>query len=490
MANQIDRITKVQIQQQDQTFGQPYAVGAEARFVTMSDGSDVQTVIDALQLSNRKNINQLARKGKQLVITRVDDSTATLDLLWDKNTDKIAGIVDATGGTANKGKVWKVGNDGKPGWGVQDKTKTSELDVFKPATSAVAGVKGLVPAPEKGQQARYLRGDAKWVTPPGTVKNAIGQAGYVDATTTANAYYNTFWSVGHAPAGSTKQTNFPAWRRNDICFVGATSNVAGLAGLVPAPAKGQQGKFLKGDGTWGDPPKSVWRPNTKDQDGYVIKPGNITNSFWGINKNGVLGWTNFKDVNLYNEGNFCSANKNRNLFLCGDGTWRDINAIVSNDIGTKVCFARWQVEVTNRTMTALSNDANDWKLLTLNGASMKGHYMAIANVSVDTRRSNGFPGITGNVINNNSYICSNPLEGYLRAVVNITDDVNQNKKLTDNEFGKAPSQNTITKYGGSVTTCYEWYYDGSKTKYIYLAAEYNATRALLLCYNVIILKVA
>ena len=81
----------------------------------MSDGSDVQTVINALQLDSRKNINQLARTGKQLVITRVDGSTATLDLLWDKNTDKIAGIVDATGGTTNKGKVWKVGNDGKPG---------------------------------------------------------------------------------------------------------------------------------------------------------------------------------------------------------------------------------------------------------------------------------------------------------------------------------------------------------------------------------------
>lgn len=488
MANQIDRITKVQIQQQDQTFGQPYAVGAEARFVTMSDGSDVETVINALQLNNRKNINQLARTGKQLVITRVDGSTAILDLLWDKNTDKIAGIVDATGGTANKGKVWKVGNDGKPGWGVQDKTKTSELDVFKPATSAAAGAKGLVPAPAKGYQAKYLRGDAKWVTPPGTVKNAIGQAGYVDATTTANAYYNTFWSVGHAPAGSTKQTNFPAWRRNDICFIGAKSNAAGLAGLVPAPAKGYQGKFLRGDGVWADPPKSIWRPNTKTQEGYVVAPGNITNKFWGINKSGVLGWTDFKDVNLYNEGNFCSANKNRNLFLCGDGTWRDISSIVSNDAGTKVILAN-SVAVANRTMTALPNNAGEWKLLTLSGASMKGQYMAIANVSVDTRKT-PFPLITNNLIKTDSFICPNALEGYLRAVVNKTSNASQNKNLNDGQFGTAPSQATITRYGGSVTTCYEWTYNGSGTEYIYLAAQYNATRALSLCYNVIILKVA
>ncbi len=33
-------------------------------------------------------------------------------------------------------------------------------------------------------------------------------------------------------------------------FVGATSSVAGSAGLVPAPAIGDDTKYLKGDGTW------------------------------------------------------------------------------------------------------------------------------------------------------------------------------------------------------------------------------------------------
>lgn len=35
-------------------------------------------------------------------------------------------------------------------------------------------------------------------------------------------------------------------------FTGATSSVAGANGLVPAPAAGDQGKYLKGDGTWGE----------------------------------------------------------------------------------------------------------------------------------------------------------------------------------------------------------------------------------------------
>ena len=37
----------------------------------------------------------------------------------------------------------------------------------------------------------------------------------------------------------------------------ASSSAAGTAGLVPAPAKGKQGSFLKGDGTWSDIPVAV-----------------------------------------------------------------------------------------------------------------------------------------------------------------------------------------------------------------------------------------
>lgn len=33
-------------------------------------------------------------------------------------------------------------------------------------------------------------------------------------------------------------------------MTGASSSAAGASGLVPAPAKGQESSFLKGDGTW------------------------------------------------------------------------------------------------------------------------------------------------------------------------------------------------------------------------------------------------
>ena len=40
----------------------------------------------------------------------------------------------------------------------------------------------------------------------------------------------------------------------------ATASAAGKAGLVPAPAAGKQGQFLRGDGTWATPTDTnTWR---------------------------------------------------------------------------------------------------------------------------------------------------------------------------------------------------------------------------------------
>lgn len=38
-------------------------------------------------------------------------------------------------------------------------------------------------------------------------------------------------------------------------FTGATGSTGGSAGLVPAPSAGDDGKYLKGDGTWANAPE-------------------------------------------------------------------------------------------------------------------------------------------------------------------------------------------------------------------------------------------
>lgn len=63
---------------------------------------------------------------------------------------------------------------------------------------------------------------------------------------------------------------------NAASFTGATSSVAGSKGVVPAPAAGDEGKFLSGDGTWKAPKFNIVSVTTQtrtlvasDADSYM-----------------------------------------------------------------------------------------------------------------------------------------------------------------------------------------------------------------------------
>lgn len=99
---------------------------------------------------------------------------------------------------------------------------------FTGATSSVAGAAGLVPAPTTSDPDKYLKGDGSWGTPTDTT--------YTAGTNVSISAQNVI------SATDTTYSN----------FTGATSSVAGAAGLVPAPSAGDEGKALHGDGTWKD----------------------------------------------------------------------------------------------------------------------------------------------------------------------------------------------------------------------------------------------
>lgn len=67
------------------------------------------------------------------------------------------------------------------------------------------------------------------------------------------------WSAdGTAAWGADSNTTYTA-------MVGATSSKAGSAGLVPAPAKGKQNSYLRGDGTW----QEIREATTADIDAII-----------------------------------------------------------------------------------------------------------------------------------------------------------------------------------------------------------------------------
>lgn len=64
----------------------------------------------------------------------------------------------------------------------------------------------------------------------------------------------------------------------------ATSSAAGKAGLVPAPAAGAQGKYLRGDGTWATPPNTTYAVANESTNGLMAAADKKTmNRLIGVN---------------------------------------------------------------------------------------------------------------------------------------------------------------------------------------------------------------
>lgn len=159
--------------------------------------------------SNGKNYAVLLANGKMYVNVPWTDSNTT----YTQATSDKLGLVKI--GYSANGKNYPVALDGNGKMYVNvpwTDTNTTYTNM-EAATASVAGKAGLVPAPAAGAQAKYLRGDGTWQTPPNTTYSNMG---------------------------------------------GATSSAAGSAGLVPAPAAGKQTSFLRGDGTWVVPTNTTY----------------------------------------------------------------------------------------------------------------------------------------------------------------------------------------------------------------------------------------
>ena len=171
--------------------------------------------------SNGKNYAVLLANGKMYVNVPWTDNNTT----YTQATSDKLGLVKI--GYSANGKNYPVVLDGNGKMYVNvpwTDTNTTYTNMGAASASA-AGKAGLVPAPAAGAQAKYLRGDGTWQTPPNTTYSNMG---------------------------------------------GATSSAAGSAGLVPAPAAGKQASFLRGDGTWVVPTNTTYAKANTSTLGLVM----------------------------------------------------------------------------------------------------------------------------------------------------------------------------------------------------------------------------
>lgn len=185
--------------------------------------------------SNGKNYAVLLANGKMYVNVPWTDSNTT----YTQATSDNLGLVKI--GYSANGKNYPVALDGNGKMYVNvpwTDTNTTYTNMGAASASA-AGKAGLVPAPAAGAQAKYLRGDGTWQTPPNTTYSNMG---------------------------------------------GATSSAAGSAGLVPAPAAGKQASFLRGDGTWATPPDTTYAVANESTNGLMAAADKKTvNRLIGVN---------------------------------------------------------------------------------------------------------------------------------------------------------------------------------------------------------------
>lgn len=170
--------------------------------------------------------------GKNYKVQLDSSGNAYVNVPWtDNNTTYNQATADTLGlvkiGYTTSGKNYAVSLDsnGKMYVNVPWTDTNTTYSNMGAATSSAAGKAGLVPAPAAGAQAKYLRGDGTWQTPPNTTYSNMG---------------------------------------------GATSSAAGSAGLVPAPAAGKQTSFLRGDGTWVVPTNTTYAKASTSTLGLVM----------------------------------------------------------------------------------------------------------------------------------------------------------------------------------------------------------------------------
>jgi hypothetical protein len=192
--------------------------------------------------------------------SKIASGTISIDRLPKAALERLIVVADDTArfalttATVQSGDTVKVTSTGKM-YLIKDESKLNSEDGYEPYTASQASS-----VPWSG-----VTGKPSTFTPPTSSATVLGgiKVGYttsgknykVQLDSFGNAYVNVPWTDTN-----TTYTNMGA----------ASASAAGKAGLVPAPAAGAQGKYLRGDGTWQTPPNTTYAKANTSTLGLVM----------------------------------------------------------------------------------------------------------------------------------------------------------------------------------------------------------------------------
>ena len=168
-----------------------------------------------------------------------------------ENLDKIDEAIEKIcNGTATVGNSEKLGEKTVDEWNEKiEKTVENQTQTFTQATTRANLTSGEKLSVMLGKISKF----------------------FADLKTVAfSGEYSDLSGTPTIPTKTSQLTNDSGFKTTDTTYsnmTGATSSTAGKAGLVPAPAKGKQASFLRGDGTWTTPPNTTYSEATQSAAG-------------------------------------------------------------------------------------------------------------------------------------------------------------------------------------------------------------------------------
>ena len=175
-------------------------------------------------------------------------------------------------------------------------------------------------------------------------------------------------------------------------FKGATNTTAGGIGLVPAPGAGSQNMFLRGDGTWGNPPKAnfpVFSGATTTADGAagLVTAPKVANRLQFLRGDGT--WATPTDTKYTHPTHTAYASGMYKFTSDGLGHITSATAVTKEDItklgipGTDTNTWRGIQDNLTSTSTKDSLSANQGKVLKglIDGKAAASHTHAIADIN-------------------------------------------------------------------------------------------------------------
>lgn len=125
---------------------------------------------------------------------------------------------------------------------------------------------------------------------------------------------------------------------NPLVMTGATSDQDGAEGVVPAPEIANKDMYLKGDGTWDNPPGRTILPATRTEDGLMSRADKIK-------LDGMIGVD--EDLQTYNVE--MNGNVIRQTFKVGNTTSKEVVTTFNDDgtISQSINGSRFRIRFTN-----------------------------------------------------------------------------------------------------------------------------------------------